>query len=135
MPIHVLPNQRHCSLKQFAEIFRVLKPGGYFVFRTPSSRSYFVRVARALPQRLKVWLVSKVIESREPADVYPAYYRANTPDRIESICRLVGFRNLTVTITKARGVLGKVPPLARMERRAASLLGMTQGNLIVEVQK
>ena len=40
----------------FAEIFRVLRPGGIFVFRTPSARSYSVAISRRLPQRLKVWL-------------------------------------------------------------------------------
>jgi ubiquinone/menaquinone biosynthesis C-methylase UbiE len=119
----------------FSEVFRVLRPGGYFLFRTPSARSYFVRVAKVLPQRLKIWLASGVIESRDAADIYPAHYRANTAEVIEAMCRSIGFQKLRVTITRARGVLGKLPALVGVERRAASLLGMTQGNLIVEVQK
>jgi ubiquinone/menaquinone biosynthesis C-methylase UbiE len=119
----------------FSEIFRVLRPGGCFLFRTPSARSYFVRIAQRLPQGLKVFLASKVIESREPADIYPAHYRANTPETIEAICKLVGFRKITVTITRARGILGKAPALARVERKAASLFGATEGNLIVEIQR
>jgi ubiquinone/menaquinone biosynthesis C-methylase UbiE len=119
----------------FAEIFRVLRPGGWFVFRTPSARSYFVRVAQRLPQGLKVFLASKVIENREPEDIYPAHYRANTPQAIEAIGKMVGFRKVMVTITRARGILGRVPTLARMERKTASLLGTTEGNLIVEIQK
>jgi ubiquinone/menaquinone biosynthesis C-methylase UbiE len=116
----------------FAEVFRVLRSGGAFVFRTPSARSYFVRIARRLPQGLKVWLASKVIENRDPADIYPAHYRANTPEVIQEICRLIGFRKVNVTVTKARGILSKVPSMARLERAGSSMLRITEGNLIVE---
>jgi ubiquinone/menaquinone biosynthesis C-methylase UbiE len=119
----------------FAEVFRVLRSGGWFVFRTPSARSYFVRIARRLPQGLKVWLASRVIEKRDPADIYPAHYRANTSEVIQEICCLVGFQEVNVTVTKARGILSKVPPLARIERAGSSMLGITEGNLIVEVCK
>lgn len=119
----------------FAEIFRVLRSGGWFVFRTPSARSYFVRIAQRLPQSTKVWLASRVIEKRDPADIYPAHYRANTAEVIQDICRLIGFREVNVTVTRARGILSKVPALARIERAASSMLGMTEGNLIVEVCK
>ena len=119
----------------FAEVFRVLRPNGSFIFRTPSARSYFVRVAQRLPQGVKVWLASKVIENRDPADIYPAHYRANTSEVIQEICREIGFREVNVMITKARGVLSKVPTLARLERAGSSLLGITEGNLIVEVCK
>jgi ubiquinone/menaquinone biosynthesis C-methylase UbiE len=119
----------------FAEIFRVLKSGGWFVFRTPSARSYFVRIARRLPQGLKVWLASRVIEKRDPADIYPAHYRANTLEVIQEICRQIGFREVNVMVTKARGILSRVPALGRIERAGASMLGITEGNLIVEVCK
>lgn len=119
----------------FAEIFRVLRPGGSFIFRTPSARSYFVRVAQRLPQGVKVWLASKVIENRDPVDIYPAHYRANTSEVIQELCREIGFREVNVMITKARGVLSKLPALARLERAVSSLFGITEGSLIVEVCK
>jgi len=119
----------------FAEAFRVLKPGGCFMFRTPSARSYFVRVAKMLPDRTKIWLASKVIENRDPADIYPTYYRANTVEEIHDICRLVGFRAVIITVTKVRGIVAKVPAIAGLERAGASLLGVTEGNLIAEVYR
>jgi ubiquinone/menaquinone biosynthesis C-methylase UbiE len=119
----------------FAEIFRVLRSGGWFVFRTPSARSYFVRIAQRLPQALKVWLASRVIEKRDPADIYAAHYRANTSEVIQEICRLIGFREVNVIVTKARGIFSRAPALARMERAGSSMLGITEGNLIVEVCK
>jgi ubiquinone/menaquinone biosynthesis C-methylase UbiE len=119
----------------FAEIFRVLRSGGWFMFRTPSARSYFVRLAERLPQGLKVLLASRVIEKRDPSDIYPAHYRANTAEVIHDICRLIGFREVNVVVTRARGIFSKVPALARIERVGSSVLGMTEGNLIVEVCK
>jgi ubiquinone/menaquinone biosynthesis C-methylase UbiE len=117
----------------FTEIFRVLRSGGCFIFRTPSARSYFVAIARLLPQSLKVWLASKVIQDREPADIYPAHYRANTTVMIGEICKLAGFRKLEITVTRAQGVLGKLPILRRAERATMAALGFTEGNLIVQV--
>jgi ubiquinone/menaquinone biosynthesis C-methylase UbiE len=119
----------------FAEIFRVLKDGGSFVFRTPSARSYFVKIARWLPQSVKLWLATRALEHRNSEDVYPAHYRANTAEVVGDICQVVGFRRVEVTITRARGFLNKVPMLARVERAGAAALRMTEGNLIVEARK
>ncbi len=120
----------------FSEIFRVLKPHGCFLFRTPSARSYFVRIARRLPQGIKVKLASGVVENRPPEDIYPAHYRVNTKEVVEDVCRTVGFSRVNVLITRARGVLmTKAPRLARLERFVASALGLTEGNLIVEALK
>jgi len=119
----------------FAEILRVLRPGGCFMFRTPSAHSYFVRLAKILPERVKIWLASKVIENRDPSDIYPTYYRVNTVAVIQEICKLVGFRELVVTVTRVRGIVAKLPAVARLERAGASLLGVTEGNLIAEVYR
>jgi ubiquinone/menaquinone biosynthesis C-methylase UbiE len=119
----------------FAEIFRVLRRGKSLVFRTPSARSYFVHIARWLPRSVKLWLATGVLENRNPEDVYPAHYRANTAEIVGEICKVVGFRRVDVTVTRPRGILTKMPVLARVERAAAWALGMTEGNLIVEAWK
>ena len=119
----------------FAEVFRVLRPGGVFVFRTPSARTYFVRIAQRMPQGLKVWLASRVIERRKEDDIYPAHYLANTPDVISKICKGIGFRNVDITITTARGILGRFPRLNQIERFLAKKLSSAEGTLLVEAQK
>jgi SAM-dependent methyltransferase len=121
-------------LPAFSEIFRVLKVGGCFIFRTPSARNYIVSIARLIPRRLKVWLAG-LIESRRPEDVYPAHYRANTTEMIGEICEIVGFRQVEITITRARGVLAKFPNLRKMERAVMATLGFTEGNLIAEARR
>ena len=119
----------------FAEVFRVLRPDGVFLFRTPSARSFFVRIARRLPQGLKRWLASRVIERRKVEDIYPAHYLANTPEIIEEICERVGFRQVSVTITRARGVFGRFPRLHRVESFLTTKLSSSEGTLLVEAQK
>jgi ubiquinone/menaquinone biosynthesis C-methylase UbiE len=117
-----------------AEVHRVLRPGGTFLFRTPSARNYIVRIARRIPQRPKVWLAG-ILDGRKPEDVYPTHYRVNTSETITEICGAAGFTHLRVIITSPRGVLTRVPMLAALERGMASRLGFNEGNLIAEVQK
>lgn len=130
----VVEHLKHPALA-FAEIFRVLRPDGVFIFRTPSARSHFVRVAKRLPQGLKTRLAAGILEDRSPEDVYPAHYLANTADEVGAICQMLGFRTTRVLITRARGALTKIPWLAGLERTVAGALGMTEGNLIVETTK
>lgn len=130
----VVEHLKHPALA-FAEVFRVLRPGGLFLFRTPSARSYIVRIARLLPQSLKFWLASRVIERRKVEDIYPAHYRANTTEVLQEICRLVGFRRLRITVTSPRGAFSRFPRLNRIERMVANSFPSAEGALLVEVQK
>jgi SAM-dependent methyltransferase len=69
----------------FAEIRRVLRPGGCAVFLTPNATSLVARLNRVLRpfQRLLV----KRLYGREEADTFPIAYRANTPARISALAR------------------------------------------------
>lgn len=65
----------------FAEVARVLAPGGHFVFLTPNRRHPLIALNRALgwtQGRLVPWLYG-----RTPDDTFPAFYRANTPRAIK----------------------------------------------------
>lgn len=119
----------------FAEIFRVLRPGGVFVFRTPSARSHFVRIAKLLPQGIKTWFAAGILDGRSVEDVYPAHYLANTAADVGALCGMIGFRSTHVLITRAQGALRRVPFFAKIERGTAAAFGMTEGNLIVEAKK
>lgn len=130
----VVEHLKHPALA-FSEVFRVLAPGGVFIFRTPSARSHFVRVARLLPQRLKTWLAAGIVDDRSPEDVYPAHYLANTAEEVSELCKMLGFRRTRILVTRAQGAFGKVPALAKLERGAAAAFGMTEGNLLVEAEK
>jgi len=88
----------------FREFARVLAPGGRLVIHTPNTLSYIVSTARiaktVLPRR---WILKLIhwSESREPEDVFPTFYRANTMGRLKSLLREAG-----LTETCCRYLLG-----------------------------
>lgn len=61
-----------------AEVSRVLKPGGRFVFVTPNAWSYIAIVARAVPLRLRHKLIERLCGHPSTADNHLTFYRANT---------------------------------------------------------
>jgi hypothetical protein len=69
----------------------VLKPGGTVVLLTPSKYDYVSLIAAATPYRLHRSLVSRIFRVSED-DVYPTFYRANTPSRIAKTLESVGLR-------------------------------------------
>ncbi|HEV2217280.1 MAG TPA: class I SAM-dependent methyltransferase [Candidatus Dormibacteraeota bacterium] len=78
--------------KVFAEVARVLKPGGHFIFLTPNALNPLVmgnRVGQLAP-RLQKQLVSNVY-GRDGADTFAVKYRANTSSRIRDIAASTGF--------------------------------------------
>lgn len=77
---HVADPQR-----AFAEVARVLAPGGHFLFVTPNRRHPLLALNRAL-RWTGGWLVDRLY-GRETADTFPAFYRANTPAEIDRLAR------------------------------------------------
>jgi SAM-dependent methyltransferase len=61
----------------YAEMRRILKPGGRFVFLTANFWDYASIIATIVPNRFHPWIVSKV-EGRAEEDVFPIQYRTNT---------------------------------------------------------
>jgi SAM-dependent methyltransferase len=68
------------------EVWRVLRPGGHFVFLTPNLRNPLLllnRIAKALPM-VQTRVVSRFYGRRE-ADTFPVQYRANTVSTLQSL--------------------------------------------------
>ncbi len=61
----------------FAELARVLKPGGVYIFVTPSVYDYGSIIARIVPNRFHGKIVSAV-EGRAEEDVFPTVYACNS---------------------------------------------------------
>ncbi len=74
--------------RTFAEVARVLRPTGHFIFLTPNARHPLLALNRALGWT-RGRLAQKVYE-REEADVFPALYRANTESRIRQLAHSAG---------------------------------------------
>lgn len=99
---------------QFAEIGRVLKPGGSFLFHTPNARGYFALPRRLMPNQFARKLVT-VFDGRDAADVFPVQYKANTTAAID---KFAADARLEVTETKmvvSEAVTQIFPPLAFFE--------------------
>ncbi len=75
-----------------AEIYRVLKPGGCFVFRTPNRWHYVSIAACLVPNRLHDWIARRT--RNLPADAheaYPTFHRMNARRRLMQLSRQAGF--------------------------------------------
>jgi len=72
-----------------AEVKRVLRPGGRFLFHTPNRNAPALRVAAHTPERLKAPLIW-ILERRPAEDVFKTYYRMNTEQDIQRLAADAG---------------------------------------------
>lgn len=89
-----LPEPAHT----FAEVARVLRPGGYFLFITPNAWSTAALINRTL-RPLQQTLVPKLY-GREEADTFKVVYRANTRRHLRSLATGAGFEIVTLRSIK-----------------------------------
>jgi ubiquinone/menaquinone biosynthesis C-methylase UbiE len=73
----------------FAEVSRVLKPGGRFLFITPNKRNYVVWLRQMMPNTLGR-RATRAIYARSEDFINPTYYRANTYHAIDGMAQAVG---------------------------------------------
>lgn len=78
--------------KVFAEIHRVLKPGGKVVFLTPNNLNYNVWMIRMIPNRFHEWFTRKLY-NRQKGDTFPVKYKMNSPGRIHRSLNKIGYRS------------------------------------------
>ena len=76
----------------FAELARVLSPGGHLVLVTPNAWNYVTVVQRLVPDRFQEWLAHRIY-GREEKDTFPLAYRANTKGSLDAKFRRVGLVN------------------------------------------
>lgn len=74
----------------YAEIYRILKPGGCFIFLTGNQWDYSALIAMLVPNRFHPWIVSKT-EGRAPEDVFPVVYKTNTYRAVRLLSAASGF--------------------------------------------
>lgn len=74
----------------FAELARVLEPGGRLVLKTPNKWFYAMLVSRLVPNRLHAQVI-RFATGRAARDVFPTVYRANTLGRLRRLLAAAGF--------------------------------------------
>jgi len=106
---------------QFREIARVLRPGGVLVLHTPNALGYSTILSRLCPGWLKR-IVIKMLDTRAPDDVFPTFYRANTPRRLATVGKNAGVPVDSVQMVASDALFAVVPPIAAIELFALRLM-------------
>lgn len=75
----------------FKEIFRVLRPGGFFAFVTPNRKSVLIWIRRRLNKRLADRILDRLY-GRQEKDAFDVFYRANTSQDLAKLAVEHGFK-------------------------------------------
>ncbi len=123
----------------FHEVWRILKPGGVFIFHTPNASGYTTMMGRCIPSVLRNKLIY-LFQGRKEEDVFATYYRANTRRKIISLAEAKGWEILKIKMMVSSPQLVIVPPLVLIELMWIRIL-MTKAfkqlrtNIIVTLKK
>jgi ubiquinone/menaquinone biosynthesis C-methylase UbiE len=99
---------------QFAEVKRVLKPNGIFIFHTVNETGYFAVMRKIVPNAL-VKKVARVLDGRESGDVFEIHYKANSEKKIRLLAQETGFEVEKIKLISSDAVFALIPPLAIIE--------------------
>jgi SAM-dependent methyltransferase len=96
------------------EAFRVLRPGGVFVFHTPNAQAWPTSLTRRVPARIKKALFS-IFDGRPEEDVFETHYRMNTPADVRRFARGGGFEVEDVAMVSTGAAIATLGPAALPE--------------------
>ena len=91
------------------EVARVLRPGGWFLAKTPNRRHYMATVSRLSPHWFHVWFNAR--RGRRAEDVFPTVYRANTPEDVARAAAAAGLEVDAVELVEGRPEYMRISPL------------------------
>jgi SAM-dependent methyltransferase len=122
-----------------AEIRRVLKPGGIFLFHTPNLLGYATLLACLIPQRLKLWLI-RFLQGRAEEDVFPVHYRLNTSRAVAAGARRTAFAVQGIELLESSAQAVMLGPVVILELLWIRLLRFNslrslRTNIIAHLQK
>ncbi|MBK8015281.1 MAG: class I SAM-dependent methyltransferase [Betaproteobacteria bacterium] len=99
---------------QFKEVFRVLRPGGKFIFHTMNVRGYYTVCARLIPERMKGKMVM-LLQERKEDDLFRTHYLANSEVAISRLSEAAGFSRHVEMLFNSFPQFRVVPPLVVFE--------------------
>ncbi|HSR18513.1 MAG TPA: methyltransferase domain-containing protein, partial [Ignavibacteriaceae bacterium] len=87
----------------FKELQRVLKPGGYFFFRTPNKNHYVTIISKLTPHRFHKLIANKARGlPKEAPDPYETFYYLNDPKTILNYAKNNNFKNIELRFCEAQ---------------------------------
>ncbi len=94
----------------FAEVARVLKPGGHFVFKTPNRWHYMPLISQSTP----TWFhqMYNRMRGRSGDDTFPTFYRANSPADVTAIAHRAGLEVTALELIESRPEYLRINPLS-----------------------
>jgi ubiquinone/menaquinone biosynthesis C-methylase UbiE len=123
------------SQATFAEMSRVLRPGGRLVVVTPHALGYFVRLSRLGRKFLPESLVREFIRLREfrsAEDIFPTFYRANTRADLLRQMNDAGLTEEGFQMLRDPAIFSFIAPLAATELLLMRLLALLGFSKLVE---
>lgn len=98
--------------EHFAEIARVLRPGGVYCLRTPNLFHYVSAGAHAMPHSLHLLLANRLRGLAADAhDPYPTWFRANSRRRLRKLCLENGLDKPAITMIEPEPSYGRAHPV------------------------
>lgn len=84
----------------FREINRVLRPGGFFLGKTPNAWHYMPLISRVTPLFFHRYI--NRLRGRAEVDTFPTCYAANSKPVIHNLARMTGFEPVIVKRVEGR---------------------------------
>lgn len=75
-----------------SEIYRVIKPNGTFIFRTPNKYHYVSIISRLTPHWFHELFANKVRGLPTEHDIHKTFYRLNSSKQIKQLAKDIGFK-------------------------------------------
>jgi SAM-dependent methyltransferase len=103
---HVPDTEMH-----FREVFRVLKSGGLYFFRTPNVWHYVAICSRLLPHSVHLAIANKLRGLKDAHEPYPTLYHANSLAAIKRLARESNLVPLRLEMVEAEPSYGAAHPV------------------------